>query len=406
VTNRFNLRWEKLAPAVSRLRTEFTGNYQSVLEAFNAAVDEKWIAANPTELFQNLRLVCDSSLSPAWPFFNTLSALVKGNSVAVREAVVKLSSIPTETPNEFLRLESQGVWQVAWHLLEKPSDNEEDIPALNWHDPSNPSRTPITPQPLIDYIGGCVSLYRANLLLPSFAVLTMAYESALWDALVLAGEPRTTNKVSYKQVMWKFRKLRDNLVAEIVGADDSLVNCPLTGAQAEVRLTNHLIGGGSESELTIKINPGHVPFFATRDVLKQETVSSRGLRNAVELARARKIKPISVIPKPLDATFIAIRNNLVHFPASGKLDTPIPLLEGEITDVSALAEDKRLFVKLLLPVIALINAVYAEPVSIPPSTEVPAALPTTTPVAAPPPLAVPPASADAQIPSAAPANNT
>jgi hypothetical protein len=362
---------------VRKLREHFHGADGQLLQAFNQSVEEKWKAANLTEFDRNLRALCEHSPTPAFPLFDTVSRLVVGSPAAAKNGVITAAIIHTQTPNELLIVDQSGNWQVAW-LCEDGSD--EEMPALRWYSPVSPERTPITPQPVIDYVAGCVSLYRAGLSLPSLAVLTMAYEAALWDALGVKGIARSARRIEYQPVKWKLKRVSDKVVVEVNGADKKVTELLKVPGQhfeeVEVRVTS---AGSSQTmaTLAVQISSSNMPFLATTSIASEEVVTSRGLRNAVELARSQNISAISVIPKPLDDTFIAIRNNLVHFPANGKLDSPIPMLgQSDITDIAALASDRSLFIKLLLPVVAVINETYEDPI-----LSVPVALssaPTTT----------------------------
>jgi hypothetical protein len=350
---------------VRKLREHFHGADNQLLQAFNQSVEERWKAANLTEFDRNLRALCEHSLEPAFPLLDTVSALVANTPAAGKKSVIAAAAIQTQTPNEQLLVDVYGDWQVAW-LCE---GSDEETPALNWYSPAAPERTPITPQPVIDYVAGCVSLYRAGLILPSLAVLTMAYESALWDALAAQGIPRSGKRIEYEAAKWKLKRVSDKIVVAVAGADRPVTDLPNVPGEPFEEVEVRVSSAGSMAALSVQVSALNMPFLATMRVASEELVSSRGLRNAVELARNQNIPAIAVIPKPLDDTFIAIRNNLVHFPASGKLDSPIPMLgQPEITDIAALATDQHLLIKLLLPVVAVINSTYEQQATSPPAT--------------------------------------
>ncbi len=364
MSSRFTLPWSRLSPTVRKLREHFHGADVQLLQAFNRSVEESWKAANLTEFDRNLRALCEHSLDPPFPLLNTVSALVVNSPAAGKRSVIDAAMIQTQVPNEVLEVDTVGDWQVAW-LYE---DSDEETPALKWYSPATPERTPITPQPVIDYVAGCVSLYRAGLILPALAVLTMAYESALWDALAGVGIPRCEKHIEYQSAKWKLKRVSDKIVVAVAGADKPVIDLPTIPGEPFEEVDVRVSSTGSMASLSVRVSTLNTPFLATMRIASEELVSSRGLRNAVELARSRNIPPIAVIPKPLDDTFIAIRNNLVHFPANGKLDTPIPMLgQPEITDIAALATDKHLLIKLLLPVVAVINSTYEQQPSAPPT---------------------------------------
>jgi hypothetical protein len=350
----------------------FNGAEGQFLESFNHCVDQKWAAASSAELDRNMRAICEHVNEPPWPLLNTISDLF-AKVPAARESIVRDAFLDTGRPFEQLRLSKSGVWQVSWRLTDPP-ETDEDTVALDWHQADAPGRTPITPFPIVESIAACVALYRSDLILAALAVLTMAYESALWDALDAAGVSRSTTRTTYNPAKWKVKRVSDKLVVEIEGADDSLKNLESTAAafldEFEVRLRRTANSGDNQAEIAIKPSGKLVKFLSTEQVEGVENDSTRGLRNAVELARAKNIKSITTVPKPLDNTFIEIRNNLVHFPASGKFAKPIPILGRDpIDDIYALATDKRLFVTLLTPVIGAIETTYGEP----PAEEAPVA---------------------------------
>jgi hypothetical protein len=345
----------------------FKGGEGQVLDSFNASVDPKWAASNTAEMDRNMRAMCEHLNEPPWPLLNTISNLFV-KIPAAREAIIRDAYLETGRPSEQLRLSKSGTWQVAWRLTDG-SEADEDVVALDWYRTDAPDRTPITPFPIIESIAACVALYRIDLILAALAVLTMAYESALWDALAAAGVNRSTTRTTYNPAKWKLKRISDKLVVEIDGADDSLKNLNVVAAaffeELEVRLRHVPDSDDAQAEIIIRPTRKVVKFLTTEQIESSDNDATRGLRSAVELARARNIRSIATVPKPLDETFIEIRNNLVHFPASGKFANPIPILGRDpINDVDALATDKRLFVTLLTPVIGAIETTYTEQTAI------------------------------------------
>jgi len=365
MSNRFFVKWNRLQPMVKNIRTIYHAVDRELVGAFNAAVDPKWRASNITQFDKNVRAVCEHTEEPAWPLLNTISRLLL-NSPA-RKAILDVARFETGVPFEIVTLHRDGSWHVGWLLTDDPND-EEDVATLEWYRPEEPGRTPITPQPIIDYIAGCVALYRAGLILPALAVLTMAYESALWDALAASGIARTTKRRTYLATNWKLKKVADKLVVQISGADQSLENLVHVPGEffeeIKARLNHIATGNTSHAELSIKVTLPTSRFLVSSQTESEEDVSSRGLRTAIEMARAKGIQAITTVVEQLDETFIALRNSLVHFPANGLFVPPIPVLgRPPIADVGALATDQRLFLTLLTPVLGVINTTYSEPIA-------------------------------------------
>lgn len=369
MSSRFFVPWSRLHPMVKGIRTIFHGADGQLLNAFNAAVDPKWCASNVTQFDKNVRAVCEHTEEPAWPLLNTISALLLNSPAAARKAIIDAARIETGPPCEILTLDRDGVWRVGWLLTENPKA-EEDVATLEWYRPEEPGRTPITPQPIIDYMAGCVALYRAGLILPALAILTMAYESALWDALAVAGVARTTKRRTYAAVNWKLKRVGDKLVVQVNGADDTIANLAHVPGEVfeevEARLNHIAADNTSITELSVRVTAPTSRFLASSQLEVEEDITVRGLRAAVEMSRGKNIQAITTVVEQLDETFIAIRNSLVHFPANGQFVPPIPVLgRAPIGDVAALATDQRLFVTLLTPVLGVINTTYSEAVSQP-----------------------------------------
>jgi hypothetical protein len=367
MSNRFFVPWSRLHPMVRGIRTIYHGADGQLVSAFNAAVDHKWYVSSITQFDKNVRAVCEHTEEPAWPLLNTISALLLSSPEAARKAILDVARFETGAPFEILALDREGAWRVGWLLTDNPK-TEEDIATLEWYRPDDPGRTPITPQPIIDYIAGCVALYRAGLILPALAVLTMAYESVLWDALAASGVARTAKHRTYLASNWKLKRVADKLVVQINGADEpltQLVNVPgEVFEEIEARLTHVAADHTSKAELSIKVTTPTSKFLTSSQTESEEDIARRGLRSAVEMARGRNIWAITTVVEQLDETFIAIRNSLVHFPANGLFVPPIPVLgRAPIANVAALATDHRRFVTLLTPVLGVINTTYSEPVS-------------------------------------------
>lgn len=363
--HRYTFQQSQLDPLVRVIKRHFSRSERQVLEAFNSAASTELKALTWSDFERNIKLACQlNRTKPPFVLLNTISALVLRSQAAVAEALIKEVDLLTETPHEVLRVNLSGNWQVAWL---KVSEGEE-IYSLDWHFPDAQESTPITPQPLIDYISGCITLYRAGLILPALAVLSMAYESALWGALEMAGTPRSVERITYESLDWKIKKVGKKYVIDVINPDsdsggiENGIDGYIDTAKAKINQISTV--AGLRSDLILNIASDRLSFLATTRIASKEVSSSRGLRNAIELARSKALPAIAVVPKPLDETFVAIRNNLVHIPADGKFDEPIPVHgQHNIADIASLTGDNNVFLCLLGFVMSVIQQAYRGPTS-------------------------------------------
>ena len=64
--------------------------------------------------------------------------------------------------------------------------------------------------------------FLLGLILPAAALMSIALEAALWDALSTKNISRFSERINYRAVEWQLRKLSSNLVVTIEGADKGL----------------------------------------------------------------------------------------------------------------------------------------------------------------------------------------
>lgn len=372
MSDRFAPKGSNVRPALDSLRRTLSGIEQFLVDAFQSVADPDLNVKSPSDVKRNLLTIVEMGVGIPWVLYDTISELLKisGLPQSTKEAIAQTVRIRTGRRCEHLRPTVDGSWQVAWEV-----DPNEDIEyrevALDWYVPPDLDKAPIVPEPIIDYIASGVSLLQENLVLPAAAVLLVALESVLWEALASIGIHRYVERIDYVAVKWKLlKRLTDKkkntsmIVMTIEGADrglDELKIGPNGPIIFEVR-RKHAGDAKMKVELKLGVDAPLVEFFATSQVDGEpKKLPSGGLNTALERVRSREdeLEYLAFFPSLVDETIVSLRNNLVHLPTRGDLDKPITIPGGgELKTVDELRSNPRVVRHLLNLIVRLTNAVY------------------------------------------------
>ena len=187
MSSRFCPNWTQARAALNIIQQAFDGADPLLLAAFNKTVGPELQATTSQQMLHNLKAIVDFSSTPPWVLFQLISELATSGATLMKEVVASKVRIETRR-DEYLAVQSNGSWNVVWRL-DHDDDPENSEVSLLWHIPSLPGASPVVPITLMDYVAASVSLANSGLTLPGFAVMMMAIEAALWDALEHEGIP-------------------------------------------------------------------------------------------------------------------------------------------------------------------------------------------------------------------------
>ena len=115
----------------------------------------------------------------------------------------------------------------------------------------------------------------------------------------------------------------------------------------------------STVELRLEVSKDLVSFLASDRVVERVMKTNRGLSAAIQRARSEDVECLRVIPRNYDETLISLRNNLIHLPSHGDLESPIPLPgRGQLETVDDIRKKQSFVNQLLFLVIRVIESVY------------------------------------------------
>jgi hypothetical protein len=362
LSDRFAPEWPKVRPMLDRLLQELSGADHLLPEAFSAVSSFK--TDSPSAAKRHLQTAVGMPGIP-WILYDTVAEVLKRLPHATRVFIARSVKIETASNHECLRITPDGRWQVSWEVDPDEKAIEDREVALDWYVPPDHDAVPIVPIPVIDFVASCVLLLREELALPACAVLSVALESALWDALSAIGVDRHSVQRTYRPTAWQIKRLSDKLVVTIAGADrdirdlDSVVGEYGSPMNFELR---RLQSGDSPTKIGIKfdVEVALADFFTSGEVEKSELIADRGLTNAIQKARSEGVVCLQAIAETLDNTLISLRNNTIHLPSRGSLHQPVPIPgSSELRTVDDLRASPQLVRNLLHWVAELINIVYA-----------------------------------------------
>lgn len=358
--------------ALTLLVDSLAGGEHLLIEAFQSVADPKLTAASSRGVIRHLLALTEMGVGIPWVLYDTVSALLSagGLSDAIRETVTANFRIRTDRQRECLRPAIDGSWQFAWEV-DAAEDPEYREVALDWYVPPDRNGVPVVPEAIIDCIASGVFLLQDNLILPATAILLVALESVLWEALDSVGVPRQMEQVQYLPARWKFikRLTKDDkgiLLVTVEGGDKDLRDLRIDpGAPIVLEATRRYQESiGREVPVEFVVNPDLAGYLASGipdgEPKKQ---SAGGLNSALE--RVRKLEDKfeyldSFFPPYFDRTIVSLRNNLVHLQSRGELAEPVPIPGGvELKTVEELRSNPRLTRGLLSAIIRLANGVYA-----------------------------------------------
>jgi len=363
----------RFAPGLPKLR-RVLDYLKSTIEHTVASSDQLWIEAFSTvigsdsksisvdDVRTTLLTIMTTGEEVPWEFYDIVSELIKHLPLATKESITKNIKIETGYEYEFLQVTTDGHWQIVWEV-DPADDAEYREVALDWYVPPDQEKAPIVPLTIIDCIASCVLLLRKNLVLPAISVLSIAFEATLWDALVAKGIPRSNERIFFTAVRWHLRRVNDKLLVTVEGADrnvkelDTLVE-PFTEFSIELRRTQ-MENSENKVELLFGVDKDLVAFLASDHIQSREPKTDRGLSAAIQRARNPGVDCLRTVPRAYDATLISLRNNLIHLPARGTLDQPIPLPgRGQLLTVDDLRTRQPFVNQLLYLVVGVIRNVY------------------------------------------------
>lgn len=375
MNERFILDWERqVAPVINSLIEIFSGADDLLIKAFaecNGLTHVKSVSG----IKNQLRLIVGMGSAIPWGFYEAISTLMMRSPKGTKDRILEAVRIPTNHPYEYLTVTEDGRWQIAWEKT-KRQDEQVNWDALDWYRPPQRDRSPMVPEPIIDYIAGCFALLNGNLVLPAGAVLSIALEAVLWDALALKGISRLGEKIKYKAVEWKLIKRSSSLIVTINGAEKGLTNLSESIGDYPPKFTlqfRRMQSGEGQQIVTLQaeVDASLIDHLTTAQEDGRETTSQHGLSVAIQRGRKEEVESLSLFPSQLDSILVPLRNNLIHLVPTGTLNDPIPTGEGEISNLSELRANER-FIRTLLPwIIELINSVYSGPLEIETEVESP-----------------------------------
>lgn len=364
--NRFAPELPKLRKALNDLKIALahtvTNADQLWVEAFSTVIGSSLDRETVDEVRNTLLTILTTGEEVPWEFYDIVSELIKHLPEATRENITKQIKIETGIEDEYLRITSDGHWQIGW-VVDPDDDAEFREVAMDWYIPPDQSKAPIVPLTIIDCIASCIFLLRKDLVLPAASVLSIAFEATLWDALVAQGIVRSSQRNIYASVKWHLRRVNDRLLVTVEGADRSIKELdifiePYTEFTFEIRKTQ-LENSANKVELRLDIEKDLAGFLASDRIERNDPKTDRGLSTAIQRARSADIDCLRTVPKVYDATLISLRNNLIHLPSQGTLEQPIPLPgRGQLLTVDDIRTRKSFVSQLLYLVVEVIKMVY------------------------------------------------
>lgn len=360
MSDRFALSWSRVEVTLEQLITALRGDEHLFIKAFQEVspgrtniktVDHKSVEQVKKQLRHAVLLP-----SIPWVLFDTISALVKLVPLATRRVLCASIGLETGFRGEKLRLTQDGLWQIAWHLDGEDGRDNHDL-ALDWYQPPDRDRAPLVPVPIIDNVSACVSLLHDRLLIPAATLLLVTFESALWKKIEAMGTSRTSERIRFEAAIWNFKRVSNKLVLEISGADRELSELDAVLGTSPAKGTLHarkMAHDGKLATLVLEGEVSAVEFVTSSKVHSKEIIIDRGLAEAVQRARSLDLLEL---PIELDLTAQRLRNALIHLPADGKINPPVPLTGGsDLKSTEELRRDSRFVKGLAVWLVGQINS--------------------------------------------------
>lgn len=358
MSDRFSLDWNKVKRQINSLLDILSGNEHLLVESFLAVsrVGEK--SKSVDDVRNHLRVILMNPGTP-WVLYNMIAHLSKKLPPQMQKTIISTLCFDTGRAYERLQLSSTGIWQVTWQVDQHADPDDQNV-ALDWYIPPDADKAPIVPTAIIDYVASCVSLLRGDLLLPATSVLLIALESALWHALAARGVSRYSERTTYAPTKWMFRKVSQKLIIEISGSDKNIDDIESTlgiypaAGNFEARFSGF---ENSKAIIRMEVDTPLKDFFSSSVEDLKETFPDKGLSEAIQ--RARKVGLLENIAFQFDDTIIRLRNNLVHLPANGQLEPPVPnITGGYFTTLAELQREPQFIRGLVYLIVELINILF------------------------------------------------
>ena len=353
--NRFPISEGEVERCIDRV-LQCVGGERQIVDAFRAVASDKLKVTSVRDVKRHLSGIMIDPQMP-WVFFDMLSALIQSNPGPVKAALLRDVWVSTGRTHEQLRITGDGRWQVSW-LVDEHLPLEDRYISVDLYAPVDKDGAPIVPLAVIDYIGGGVLLLREKYTLPALAILLIALESVLWEILERRNHSRTSVRITYKEAIWTYRIVGNQLVITVSGADDDVNALKGTPGGAGVVKLRKIQEEGGRTRLACEVDSAIVAHIASETEVSREESKEKGLAEAIQ--RALAVGLLETLAAPLDETLYRLRNHLIHLPSGDQLDPPVPLPSGgRLSSLQQIQQVPHVARGLVNVIVSTTNHVYS-----------------------------------------------
>jgi len=233
--------------------------------------------------------------------------------------------------NVIIKLTSDRKWQIEWEL---PSDEDSEQIAIHIRNISI-SNDDIVPDYIIQYVWQSIIAYNNKNYLTSLALISIALEGTLRDALELKGY--TYNYGAQVNDVYSFEEMEvypdvNGFQVKFANAMPRNYNDFLTesGKVVPEKIRIKRFKNGPNWRMELRDIDYLKDFWSTDNIVTPATgsINIGGLGTALNVARNQAgILTNSILPADTDDVFQKVRNNLIHL-SGAALTTPIASVGG------------------------------------------------------------------------------
>lgn len=276
----------------------------------------------------------------------------------VDSETVRSNSIIRMDLTSFFEFESDNTWKAKWTVT---SGNNSVEASICLRDTVSPTK--VVPFYVYEYIDQSLSAFNKNRNGVSMALISVALEASVRDALVPHGYTHNSQGPSsniYEKI---------DVAIEADGADYKL-SFPVQ-PQSPINQFSIILPPGRNAvtarikrfeyngvfKLQIDSNPDLVEFLSSDTITQNAVDKITGLGKALNVARSINVIDPFMFPEDLDRPIQAVRNNLIHLSGAAMNEVVLSRPSGDITLQEFINSDGKVF-DALNSIILLIDELY------------------------------------------------
>lgn len=254
---------------------------------------------------------------------------------------------------------SSSIWRAEWKIV---SGNNQDRARVTLRNLNDLQR--IVPKYVYEYIDQSLSAFQRNRNGVSMALISIALEASVRDALVPHGFTHNQNGPTsdiYQKIDITIQpegndyRLSLNGASETNQSDFNLIVPPgTTSVSARIKRLEY----NGAFKLQIDGNDDVVPYLSSSAISQSAVSRISGLGKAMQIARSIGVINPYVFPEDLDTPIQAVRNNLIHLSGAAMTQLVLNRPSGNITLQEFIDDDEKVF-DALINIVLLVDELYS-----------------------------------------------